>query len=132
MLRRTIATQATVRTLASTGRTIKPAATHSFATEGHHGKQGHDHTKAESHKTPDSDNSTVKTAQVDSGASTASTATAEALGTTNEKTVAQMDEEMKAKLEGLSGEGGEAGLELENGKPVAMGRGTRANMFRVI
>jgi hypothetical protein len=36
------------------------------------------------------------------------------------KTVAQLDEELRIKLEGRSGDGGAAGLELENGQPVAM------------
>jgi hypothetical protein len=51
---------------------------------------------------------------------------------TQTKTQAQQDEELRLKLEGISGEGGEAGLELENGKPVAMKRGVRENMFRLI
>ena len=36
------------------------------------------------------------------------------------KTMAQLDEELRMKLEGRSGDGGAAGLELENGQPVAM------------
>lgn len=48
------------------------------------------------------------------------------------KTMAEMDEELRLKLEGISGEGGEAGLELEDGKPVAMKRGVKENMFRLI
>jgi len=48
------------------------------------------------------------------------------------KTMAQLDEELREKLEGRSGEGGAAGLELEGGKPVAMKRGVRENMFRLI
>jgi hypothetical protein len=48
------------------------------------------------------------------------------------KTMAQLDEELRQKLEGMSGEGGAAGIELENGKPVAMKRGVRENMFRLI
>lgn len=35
-------------------------------------------------------------------------------------TMAQLDEELRLKLEGHSGDGGAAGLELENGKAVAM------------
>lgn len=46
--------------------------------------------------------------------------------------MAQLDEELHKKLEGMSGEGGAAGIELENGKPVAMKRGVRENMFRLI
>ena len=48
------------------------------------------------------------------------------------KTMAQLDEELRLKLEGRSGDGGAAGLELENGKAVAMKRGVRENMFRLI
>ena len=46
--------------------------------------------------------------------------------------MAQLDEELREKLEGRSGDGGAAGLELEGGKPVAMKRGVRENMFRLI
>jgi hypothetical protein len=38
----------------------------------------------------------------------------------SKKTMAQLDEELRIKLEGRSGDGGAAGLELENGQPVAM------------
>lgn len=49
-----------------------------------------------------------------------------------EKSLSQMDEEMRRAMEGLAGDGGEAGLELEDGKPVSMKRGVRENMFRYI
>ncbi|KUJ14894.1 uncharacterized protein LY89DRAFT_589231, partial [Mollisia scopiformis] len=42
------------------------------------------------------------------------------------------DEELRLKLEGISGDGGVAGLELENGKAVGLKRGVKENMFRVI
>ncbi len=48
------------------------------------------------------------------------------------KTMAELDEELRMKMEGRSGEGGEAGLELEDGRPAAMKRGVRNNMFRLI
>lgn len=48
------------------------------------------------------------------------------------KTMAEIDEELRMKMEGKSGEGGEAGIELEDGKPTAMKRGVRNNMFRLI
>lgn len=48
------------------------------------------------------------------------------------KSLSQMDEEMRRAMEGLAGDGGEAGLELEEGKPVSMKRGVRENMFRYI
>lgn len=49
-----------------------------------------------------------------------------------QKTMAELDDEMRLKLEGISGEGGEAGLELEDGRPVAMKRSVKNNMFRLI
>lgn len=52
--------------------------------------------------------------------------------TPEKKTFAEADEELRQKLEAMSGEGGEAGLELEGGKPVTMKRGVRENMFRYI
>ena len=48
------------------------------------------------------------------------------------KTQTQADSELRQKLEAISGGGGEAGLELENGEPVAMKRGVKENMFRLI
>jgi hypothetical protein len=46
--------------------------------------------------------------------------------------MAQIDAELREKLEGMSGDGGAAGIELEDGKAVAMKRGVRENMFRLI
>ncbi|KAI0121901.1 hypothetical protein F4814DRAFT_406904 [Daldinia grandis] len=48
------------------------------------------------------------------------------------KTMEEIDAELQRKMSGLSGDGGEAGIEYENGKPVAMKRGVRDNMFRYI
>lgn len=48
------------------------------------------------------------------------------------KTQAELDDELKLKLEGISGEGGGAGIEYEGGKAVGLKRGVRENMFRVI
>ncbi|KAL8822923.1 MAG: hypothetical protein Q9191_006352 [Dirinaria sp. TL-2023a] len=48
------------------------------------------------------------------------------------QTMAEADEELRHKLEAMSGGGGEAGLELEDGKPVAMKRSVKENMFRLI
>lgn len=48
------------------------------------------------------------------------------------KTVAESDAELRAKMEGRAGDGGEAGLELEDGQPVSMKRGVKNNMFRYI
>lgn len=51
---------------------------------------------------------------------------------TKKKTMAQMDEELRLKMAGLAGDGGEAGVELEGGQPVSMKRSVRENMFRYI
>ncbi|KAJ2970528.1 hypothetical protein NUW58_g9667 [Xylaria curta] len=48
------------------------------------------------------------------------------------KTMAQRDEELRQKMSGLAGDGGEAGIEYEDGKPVAMKRSVKNNMFRYI
>lgn len=49
-----------------------------------------------------------------------------------QKTMAELDEELRLTMEERSGEGGEAGAELEDGKAVGLKRGVRENMFRVI
>lgn len=49
-----------------------------------------------------------------------------------QKTMAEIDEELRLKLEGVSGEGGQAGVEYEGGKAVGLKRGVRENMFRII
>ncbi|KAG8628305.1 hypothetical protein KVT40_004178 [Elsinoe batatas] len=51
------------------------------------------------------------------------------------RTQAEVDAEMVAKIKGAYGdrdEGGAAGVEYEDGKPVAMKRGVKAHMFRFI
>lgn len=48
------------------------------------------------------------------------------------RTSAQLDDDLRRAMERLAGDGGEAGIELEDGKPVAMKRGVRENMFRLI
>lgn len=48
------------------------------------------------------------------------------------KTQAQLDEELRLKMAGLAGDGGESGIEYEDGQPVAMKRGVKNNMFRYI
>jgi hypothetical protein len=48
------------------------------------------------------------------------------------KTQAQLDEELKQKLAGISGDGGDAGIEFEDGQPVSMKRSVKNNMFRYI
>ncbi|KAL4780640.1 hypothetical protein BJX76DRAFT_38725 [Aspergillus varians] len=46
--------------------------------------------------------------------------------------VAQEDEELRRRLEEMSGEGGASGIEYEDGKPQTMKRSVRNNMFRYI
>jgi len=48
------------------------------------------------------------------------------------KTMAELDEELRLKLEDVSGEGGTAGVEYEGGKAVGLKRGVKENMFRII
>jgi hypothetical protein len=48
------------------------------------------------------------------------------------KTIAELDEELRLKLEGVSGEGGTAGVEYEGGKAVGLKRSVKENMFRII
>jgi hypothetical protein len=48
------------------------------------------------------------------------------------KSVSQADKELRERLEQMSGEGGAAGIEYEDGKPNAMKRSVRNNMFRLI
>ena len=47
-------------------------------------------------------------------------------------TTAELDEQLRLKMEGRAGDGGEAGVEYEDGKPVAMKRSVKNNMFRYI
>lgn len=54
------------------------------------------------------------------------------MATHKRKTQAQLDQELREKLEGLSGEGGGAGVEYEGGKAEGLKRGVKSNMFRVI
>ena len=48
------------------------------------------------------------------------------------KTLADRDEELRLRMAALAGDGGEAGIEYENGVPVAMKRSVKNNMFRYI
>lgn len=48
------------------------------------------------------------------------------------KTMAELDEELRLKLEGASGEGGASGVEYEGGRAEGLKRGVKDNMFRVI
>ncbi|KAK3384057.1 hypothetical protein B0T24DRAFT_588656 [Lasiosphaeria ovina] len=45
--------------------------------------------------------------------------------TKKRKSQAELDEELRLKMDGLSGDGGASGVEYENGKPVAMKRSPR-------
>ncbi|KAG8671967.1 hypothetical protein FPOAC2_05331 [Fusarium poae] len=50
----------------------------------------------------------------------------------HKKTSAELDQELREKLEAFSGEGGGAGVEYEGGKAEGLKRGVKSNMFRVI
>jgi hypothetical protein len=52
--------------------------------------------------------------------------------TPKKKTSAELDQELREKLEGMSGDGGGAGVEYENGRAEGLKRGVKSNMFRVI
>ncbi|KAF4466996.1 hypothetical protein FALBO_6145 [Fusarium albosuccineum] len=52
--------------------------------------------------------------------------------TARKKTSAELDQELRERLEALSGDGGGAGVEYENGKATGLKRGVKSNMFRVI
>lgn len=47
-------------------------------------------------------------------------------------TLAETDDELRRKLEEISGDGGASGVETEDGKPTTMKRAVRNNMFRYI
>lgn len=51
---------------------------------------------------------------------------------THKKTVAEADAELKSRLEAMSGEGGAAGVEYENGSAEGLKREVKRNMFRLI
>lgn len=59
---------------------------------------------------------------------------AEHIATTEKstQTVAEKDFELMQKLAGISGDGGESGVEYEDGKASAMKRSVKNNMFRLI
>ncbi|CAD0042089.1 unnamed protein product [Aureobasidium pullulans] len=48
------------------------------------------------------------------------------------KTQAELDHELRQKMAGMSGDGGDAGVEYEDGVPVSMKRSVKNNMFRYI
>lgn len=52
--------------------------------------------------------------------------------TSTKKTAAELDEELRQKMSSLAGDGGESGIEYEDGQPVAMKRSVKSNMFRYI
>lgn len=52
--------------------------------------------------------------------------------TTAKKTQADLDAELREKMESIAGDGGASGVEYEDGRPVAMKRSVRENMFRYI
>ncbi|KAG7082522.1 hypothetical protein JMJ78_0004623 [Colletotrichum scovillei] len=63
---------------------------------------------------------------------TTSPVDANAQSRNRKKTIAEQDEELRLKLEGISGDGGASGVEYESGKAEGLKRGVKENMFRVI
>ncbi|KAL9073343.1 MAG: hypothetical protein Q9161_002958 [Pseudevernia consocians] len=80
-------------------------------------------TDSANSKTTNPENTTSNKESLKSGAEEASE---------QKKTQAELDDELRQKLEAMSGDGGAAGLELEDGQPVSMKRGVKNNMFRYI
>ncbi|KAK3686766.1 hypothetical protein LTR37_019481 [Vermiconidia calcicola] len=77
--------------------------------------------------------SSSQTGNADSNAKSKSgDLTDKAIQSSKKKSILEQDEELRQKMAGLSGEGGEAGVEYENGEPVAMKRSVKNNMFRYI
>ncbi|KAK5129324.1 hypothetical protein LTR08_003582 [Meristemomyces frigidus] len=76
--------------------------------------------------TPSPDDAALATKATDAAAKPGSTAAH------THKTQAQLDQELMDKMKGLSGDGGESGVEYENGVAVSMKRGVKDNMFRYI
>ncbi|KXX80356.1 hypothetical protein MMYC01_204666 [Madurella mycetomatis] len=77
------------------------------------------------------DGSPAPSAQQDAMLSSTSNSIIETKAT-RKKTQTEIDEELRMKMEGISGDGGESGVEYEDGRPVTMKRGVRENMFRYI
>lgn len=48
------------------------------------------------------------------------------------KSMSQLDDELRLKMEGIAGDGGASGVEYEDGKAEGLKRGVKSNMFRVI
>jgi hypothetical protein len=51
---------------------------------------------------------------------------------TKKKTQAELDRELQLRMQGMAGDGGDAGVEYEDGQPVSMKRSVKNNMFRYI
>ncbi|KAK4460725.1 hypothetical protein QBC42DRAFT_228846 [Cladorrhinum samala] len=64
--------------------------------------------------------------------SASSSSSSSSLAKPRRKTQKEIDEELKQKMEGISGDGGASGVEYEDGQPTAMKRSVRNNMFRYI
>lgn len=61
-----------------------------------------------------------------------STDEAQAKPPPKKKTQAELDEELRLKMSGLAGDGGDSGVEYEDGQPASMKRSVKNNMFRYI
>ena len=80
---------------------------------------------------PDSISSPNQTTKSENPAKTSQPATEPTIQV-RKLTVAEQDELLRRKMAGIEGDGGEAGVEYENGVPVAMKRSVKNNMFRYI
>ena len=60
------------------------------------------------------------------------TLSANSPGSAERKVQAELDKELELKMQGLAGDGGESGIEYEDGRPVSMKRSVKNNMFRYI
>ncbi|KAI3325516.1 hypothetical protein HD806DRAFT_490515 [Xylariaceae sp. AK1471] len=78
------------------------------------------------------DDVTSTTAKPLAESDTSSHQSKQSLTEKQKKTMAQLDEELRQKMSGMASDGGEAGIEYEDGKPVAMKRSVKNNMFRYI
>lgn len=90
-------------------------------------------TIATAARTPAAQNASTPRSPSSAGQSTVNASSTQAdAAIAKKKTLAEIDAELALKMAELAGDGGMAGVELEEGQPTAMKRGVRNNMFRYI
>ena len=89
----------------------------------------HPARKASTNPEPHKEGSTVKPEE---GKDKKETTSGSSLQEKKYQPMAEQDAKIREALEGISGEGGEAGLELEDGQPTSMKKSVKNNMFRYI